>query len=513
MPKKLYLYGLPVLIILLLGFIHLPHPFHGDQAGYMVGAKELDQGGRLYIDYWDNKQPGIFFFYWLAGLLFGFSEVGVHSLELLIFCFLTILIVFSLRHYFHYPWMSSFVPITTIGVYYCITSVWHLSQLEIIVSLPLFLCAWLSSIIGENRYRQAIRWFMSGVSAGMAVVFKLVLAPIPIIMWLVVITIRLRFEGLRSRKRILWDVLSAFLGGLITLAMVAAWFASNDSLFELWQTTFVYPMQAFVDAPSAGLRRFIGSMYWFGKGMATLILLAFFVMVNWRSIELETVTLQMIGWLIIGVVVILIQRFSYWQYHFLLLILPIGVLSVRGIDAILSKYSVTNTLTGRKIKPIVLAICLVFFAFSPIIPIWGKKAGVFFREVLKGTSWRQAYQANLNKKYKRVLESTQFLKEDNSNKPIYVFGDPLYYFLTQKRQAIPEDGWAWEFYMPEQWASLISKLDHAKPIYIFISNDYADLIKIKLPGLYKFLDSYYSEYSHVDEGMWYRLNNTSSKLL
>ena len=194
------------MIILIMGFIYLPHPFHGDQALFMVGAKELDQGARLYVDLWDNKQPGIYLFYWLAGSLFGFSELGVHTLELLYFVILSILIVFSLRHYFNFPWMSSFVPITSIGCYYCIASSWHLTQLEILVSFPLSLCAWLSSVNGQNRYWQALRWFVSGVSAAIAVLFKLVLAPIPIIMWLVVIAIRLRLEGRRSRKALLWDV-------------------------------------------------------------------------------------------------------------------------------------------------------------------------------------------------------------------------------------------------------------------------------------------------------------------
>ena len=247
--------------------------------------------------------------------------------------------------------------------------------------------------------------------------------------------------------------------------------------------------------------------------MAIFILLTFFVIFNWRSIELETITLQMIGWLIIGAVVILIQRFSYWQYHFLLFILPIGVLSVRGVDAILSRYSIVDSITDRKIKPIVLAICLIFFAFSPITPKWGRKVVVFIKQISKGTSWHQTYQSNLSKTYKSVLETSHFLIEDKSNKPIYVFGNPLYYYLTQKRQAIPEHGWAWEFYMPEQWDSLISKLNHAKPSHIFISNGYADLIKIKLPDLYKFIDKYYFEYSKIDEGMWYRLKENKSSSL
>ena len=60
--------------------------------------------------------------------------------------------------------------------------------------------------------------------------------------------------------------MAAFLGGLITLALIVTWFALNDSLSELWQTTFVYPMHALAYAPGAGLKRLLGSMYWFAAG-------------------------------------------------------------------------------------------------------------------------------------------------------------------------------------------------------------------------------------------------------
>jgi hypothetical protein len=115
MHRKFYLYAAPILVILLMGIIHLPHPFSGDQALFMIGAKELSQGSRLYVDFWDIKQPGIYLFYWIAGSLFGYSEVVVHSLELLLFCCLSLFIVFSFKHYFNHSWLTYFVPITTIG--------------------------------------------------------------------------------------------------------------------------------------------------------------------------------------------------------------------------------------------------------------------------------------------------------------------------------------------------------------------------------------------------------------
>src|SRR5882757_6746566 len=71
-----------LLVVVLIGLVHLPLPFHDDQAFFTVAAMKLNQGSLLYRDYWDIKQPGIFAFYWLGGKLFGFNEVGIHTLEL-----------------------------------------------------------------------------------------------------------------------------------------------------------------------------------------------------------------------------------------------------------------------------------------------------------------------------------------------------------------------------------------------------------------------------------------------
>ena len=80
--SRLVPYGLVLLVVVLLGTFRLPTPFHGDQALFLLGAQVLNAGGVYYVDFWDLKQPGMFFFFWLAGRTFGFSEVGVHAFEL-----------------------------------------------------------------------------------------------------------------------------------------------------------------------------------------------------------------------------------------------------------------------------------------------------------------------------------------------------------------------------------------------------------------------------------------------
>src|SRR6267378_1235309 len=70
-------------LVLVLGLVNLMQQLAWDQAMFALGARSMHHGGVLYRDYWDPKQPGMFFFYELAGVLFGFDAPGFHTLELI----------------------------------------------------------------------------------------------------------------------------------------------------------------------------------------------------------------------------------------------------------------------------------------------------------------------------------------------------------------------------------------------------------------------------------------------
>src|SRR4051812_3485729 len=128
-PGTVASYILPLVVVAVLAGIHLPYPFAGDQALFLLGAAALDRGEVLYVDFWDIKQPGIYLFFWLAGHLFGFSEVGVHLLELSWQGVFTIVLIATLRSYYEIPWLSSLVPLATISPYYCFAAGHLLTQL------------------------------------------------------------------------------------------------------------------------------------------------------------------------------------------------------------------------------------------------------------------------------------------------------------------------------------------------------------------------------------------------
>ena len=76
-------YALALAVIVAVGALNIIYPFVADQVIALTAARTLDQGGVLYVDFWDNKMPGLFWFYRIAGELFGYDETGVHTLELI----------------------------------------------------------------------------------------------------------------------------------------------------------------------------------------------------------------------------------------------------------------------------------------------------------------------------------------------------------------------------------------------------------------------------------------------
>jgi len=110
----------------------------------MVAAKKMAAGGILYQDFMDNRQPGIFIFFYLAGKLFGFNEVGVHIFELIYWLIFSVILIKIFRkfQYFDNQFIADLLPLFIVCVYYCNTAPWHLTQVEALVNFPILLLIW-----------------------------------------------------------------------------------------------------------------------------------------------------------------------------------------------------------------------------------------------------------------------------------------------------------------------------------------------------------------------------------
>src|SRR5690242_8260486 len=168
-----------VALIGLLALLHVPYPFDHDQGFFMAGARAMADGARLYADFWDMKQPGIYWYYLAAGEAFGFDEVGLHLLDLLWMLALSWILIRIARRTLRSGIVIALTPLICLGPFYAASSPWHLSQIEIIVALPLAgTIALLLDARCEDR-SLAARCAAAGALVALVVVLKAMLAVIP----------------------------------------------------------------------------------------------------------------------------------------------------------------------------------------------------------------------------------------------------------------------------------------------------------------------------------------------
>ena len=146
-------------LVLMAGGFRLAMPFWGDQALFTIYGRELTKGAVLYRDVFDVNQPGIFIYYAIGGLLFGFTEVGIHLFELGYWVAFSLFASVALRRYFTTAWAAPLVPICTVVVYYLYVDPVDLTRIEMLIAFPILLAWWLldQARPGTRQGRSAVR--------------------------------------------------------------------------------------------------------------------------------------------------------------------------------------------------------------------------------------------------------------------------------------------------------------------------------------------------------------------
>ncbi|MEW6003330.1 MAG: hypothetical protein AB1638_11905, partial [Nitrospirota bacterium] len=463
--------------IILIGVVHLPYPFVGDQALFTIGASKISHGEILYRDFWDIKQPGIYGFYLIAGALFGFNEIGVRMFELLYMVAFSVILTFTLKNYFKNPLVGSLVPLLTIGIYYGVSEIWHLTQVESLIGLPMFLSLWFAFEYSRNG--GSMRLFLSGFMGGIVLLFKLIFLPILISFWFMIF-----IDAIVPKKKKLAGAFvqinaPVIIGILLPLLIMLGYFAWHDTLTLLYKTFFEYPPRILKELPAPEIDRLIQGLRWFIQKFAPVLALGIIgACVSLNNHE-KLLSKGLILWAVVGFIVIIIQQF-WWQYHYLLLFVPLGILACKGLDFLWSAIiNVRRPSVGLRIA-VLFSLALLFLPFLGNLA----KKGIYLAHdsfALRKEK-RLLYQSRFNKNYPKILSEVAFLSQPG-NLPgnIYVFGDPLFLFLSGRNQAIAIHGWALEFFLPDQWDFLTDQLTRAFPPYIFVSKEYLNLIPNRSP--------------------------------
>ncbi|MCC5615291.1 hypothetical protein LC605_09420 [Nostoc sp. CHAB 5836] len=487
-----------LIVIVLIGLIHLPFPFDGDQAFFRLGALEMQQGKVLYRDFWDVKQPGIFCFYFLAGTLFGFNEIGIHIFELIYMVFFSIVLLLSLKSYFQHQIIASLVPLLTVGVYYTVSGAWHLTQVEALVGFPLFICLWLTyqsfKVEGKQRFFLLL---MSGLIGGIVLIFKFILLLILLSLWLTLLIYSV-IKRQRLQKVFIGICLPTFIGIIFPLLLVLSYFAWFNSLSILYETFFLYPPRIIANSPFDPSKFFSGIKWFLNTFYPLLLVGTVAIDISLRKSK-NTLTLLLVIWCIFACAVIFLQRGAFWEYHYLLLFVPVGILATKGLDVLWQPLKqLTSPMT---------TILLIFLFFLPLsYNLTKKSVSLVNHNFALAEDTRLKYQSIFRDKYPSLRSEAELISQPGSLPgEIYVAGDPSIYYFSNRTQATSLRGWALEYFLPEQWIKLLEQLDSSKPPYIFIDYVQEPTIKKNFPKMLEFIQQRYRILRQNNHGTWYIL--------
>ena len=496
--------------------------FSDDQALFLGYSQEIDNGAILYRDIWDIKQPAIFIFYLIAGKFFGFNEVGIHLFEIIYWLSLALIMIIGLRNYFTKPLFAILTPLFTIGIYYSVSGFSQLTQVESLVCFPLFMSLWFCQKFLENPSKKSLV-FLSGICGSIVVLFKLMFIGILFSFWFCLLIYCYFLFFRTDTKQILATIGFIILGLFIPIALVIFYFAQNDSLSILWYTTFVYPYNAVNDTTLTETDRIYilkNGIIWFLKSYFPVISLTFiflllkikFLFTGWRKkkwLDISPKSFLFLGlfmWSFLGLVVILIQRFSWWEYHYSLLMLPLGILAVKGVENFFEEIKTNSRFLWKTPVQISLVI-MIMLLFIPTARKLAHKVRQYtqMETVNIGQKELQITGANTDD-YKFIAAETRFLTVENQKPKIFVMGEALYYHLSNSSPAISTNGYMPALFTDVEWRKLNREMEEKKPEYVYVAEFRFELIQEKNPEFMNMLNNNYSVYSTSDKGVFYKIN-------
>ena len=483
--------------MLSVGALHLWYPFSGDQALFALGADELRHGRHLYTDFWDNKQPGIYWFFLAARRLFGPGEFAVHAVELAWLALAAVIAVLGIRPELTHRSLAALLPLASIGLYYASAGSWHLTQVEILVSLPIVACLALLSRPYRLPGRRRLATGTAGVLIVTTALFKLLLVVIPLSFLLLCALVRRR-GGERPADLALGLLLPAAIGAVISATAVLAYLYATGTLAAAYWTSFSLPPLLLAAIPGPPLARLGGSIEWFAR--ATWPLWPFAAAGTIVALRRRTVfLLGAVAWLLLGLAVILLQRLSWWQYHFMLLMMPLGILAVAGMDWLLA--GIGTWLGARPAARVAGALlCL-----APLLVAVAMPAAAKLRLISNADFDAQRIQLAVDGGTRKVRQTAELVAARHPGPDaVAVFGDPRILLLLHARQATRLCGWT--FYLPEQVRELAGELATLRPRLVYVGTRDYELLTYHSNAFAAVLHERYAAIARdASGGVWYEL--------
>jgi hypothetical protein len=489
-------WGFTLLVVCLILFLYLPFPLGGDTAMFVYAAREMSEGARLYVDFWDMKQPGVYWFYQVGGEFFGFDSIGARAMEIVWMLALSVLLVYTLRPLLVVAGVAYLAPVVCLGLAYA-QGYMYSGQLELLISLPIvgvIACLTREPETERGRY---VAYGLAGALTVVVAIFKLMLVVVPAGVILVkLVALYRQKQGIKA----LWpDVLALTLGGICCLAAVSIYLASTGSLGGAFWVSFIYPPLAIEAYPHRPLWQLSAGAIAFLEIVWPLMPFVLLAAVRLARGPLATIFWMLVAWLVFGVAAVSAQALSRWVYHFGMFFVPIGILATLGID-VLAQFVLR--FDRRSIRLVASALVLSAVLVGVGYP-WVQTLNRFWLSGAPPWSNLAAFQDEIDPKLKELRKSAAFLDEPGALPGrIGLLGDTRVVFVSNRRPTLEPNGWT--LYLPEQITAAAEALREAEPNYVYVSTYLSRNHGNRNSAIYDVLMEDYFVHSRDDiEGIWY----------
>ncbi|MFO0936038.1 MAG: hypothetical protein U0798_05910 [Gemmataceae bacterium] len=492
-------FALSMVILAISGWAAASTSFFGDQALYTEYAERMNDGEVLYLDLWEVTNPGVFWFYQLAGICFGFNEDGVHLFEWLYWVAFVQTVSFATKRghsLSHWPLAPAFL----IGGMYYITSCSDptlLTRAEGLTAFPLFVSVWLANIAFERSRPHMGLLLASGMAGSVAVLIKFAFAPILLAGWLPVIVMAIR-RGMPHR------LLPLVFGVFAPLAVAVGYLHALGAWESAFRELFITPQSILKHGDLADIQRLRKSFRCVSEVYSSVLALALagtFIQITRRKDPM----VFSIGLLAMAAVpVILVQRWSWWTHHFQLLTLPISALAAYTWPVLKQfVFERLGTPVTRSKRAMVFVVLLALFlplldhVGNVYLPLLKHRFGVT-------ASDRQAAHISTLPDYSTAIQETKWLDNPDAKPgPIFVAGDPLFHTVSDRPMANLIHGWSFALMTPNLWQRLLDDLRSDQPVYVYVANYCERLVDERFPQFHNWLRAKYREVRRSSNGIWY----------
>jgi hypothetical protein len=503
----------PALVPLALaGLVWLWYPLDGDQALFHLGARALADGGVYYLDFWDIKQPGIYWFYQVGDLV-GLGDLGTRLLELALAGLAGLAAVRLAREQELRRPAQLAAPTVLLAPYLLLSHEVGVGQIESLVNpfVVLLLAACWPAPAG--RPRSAGRWLLAGLAAGAVGLLKLLYLPV-VLLVLAGALVAGRSGGWR---RGVPAAAAAAAGTAVPLVAAAGYLVAHGATGVTLLTTVDLPAQvaALPGTHQPGqLRAFVTASVSMAIVLGPPALLAL-----WTARRRGTGVRELTVLAAAALATALALPQMATPYRPLVVAALLGLPALAGLDVAdrrLDRYRRARTHDAgphpvlpariRLAAGVVLAVLAVPLLRGPYLLVRAAP-GFGSWALTDAASWQRDTQLSVDPSPSESAPVRDLIAPGTA---IYVFGEPRIYRRLDARQAVAVEGWSAAMLPPVAWAELSRELRAARPAFVYVDHDSAGYLPGSAPLLDRALRADYDVVARTDRGVWYRAHSPGS---